>query len=129
MAQIAPLWVGQHAESTVTDGAIAMLVALQVQTDRVPLHQAGAALAGALVERGHEIGIVYFHDAGVRVVDPVIAVLWSSLVSDDARLLVCSTGLASRGLQSDLMPAGFQSAGLGQAFDQMLGAHRCITIR
>ena len=106
-----------------------MQIAMQVQTGNMSLHQAGAALAAALLERGHQISAVYFHDDGVQVVDPAFAHVWSSVAKSGALLLVCSTGLANRDIGAEQVTGVFCTAGLAQFFDQVLAAHRCITIR
>lgn len=106
-----------------------MQVVMQVQTDNGSLQRAGAALATALLARGHDIPLVYFHDDGVRVVEPAVARLWSKVADAGGALLICSTGLTHRDIDPEQVPGDFQPAGLAQFFDQALTANRCITIR
>lgn len=106
-----------------------MQIAMQVQTGSMSLQQAGAALAAALLERGHQVPAVYFHDDGVQVVESTFAHVWSTVARSGGLLLVCSTGLANRDIGGEQVTGDFRAAGLAQFFDHVLAAHRCITIR
>ncbi|MDP6258629.1 MAG: sulfurtransferase complex subunit TusD [Rhodospirillales bacterium] len=91
----------------------------------------------AAIEKGHEIVRVFFYHDGVnnsnKLADPPsddrnLVKLWSDLAAEHGvELIVCVAAAMRRGINDDLLAAGFKISGLGQLVEAGIIGDRLVT--
>ena len=91
----------------------------------------------AALEKGHEIVRVFFYHDGVnnsnKQADPPsddrnLVTLWSELGQEHGvELVVCVAAAMRRGINDDLLAAGFKISGLGQLVEAGIIGDRLVT--
>ena len=91
----------------------------------------------AAIEKGHEIVRVFFYHDGVnnsnKLADPPsddrnLVKLWSDLAAEHGvELIVCVVAAMRRGINDDLLAAGFKISGLGQLVEAGIIGDRLVT--
>ncbi|NQV84364.1 MAG: sulfurtransferase complex subunit TusD [Rhodospirillales bacterium] len=103
-------------------------------------HQASDSayqFASAALKKGHEITRVFFYHDGVnnstKLADPPsddrsLVKLWSEMAEKHGvELIVCVAAAMRRGINDDVLEAGFQISGLGQLIEAGIEADRLVT--
>ena len=100
-----------------------------------------AAFVGQLLEAGHDLACVFFHDAGVLTGlnaseapqdEADVRDSWTQLAQDrGARLIACVASAARHGVASEAVPgrlaAGFEIGGLGELVEASAVSDRLLT--
>jgi|TARA_B100000315_G_scaffold249756_1_gene281476 tRNA 2-thiouridine synthesizing protein D len=91
----------------------------------------------AAIEKGHEIVRVFFYHDGVgnanKLADPPsddrnLVSLWSQLAEEHGvEMVVCVAAAMRRGINDELLAAGFKISGLGQLVEAGIIGDRLVT--
>jgi tRNA 2-thiouridine synthesizing protein D len=92
--------------------------------------------ASAALKKGHKITRVFFYHDGVnnstKFADPPsddrnLVKLWSEMAEkNNVKLIVCVAAAMRRGINNEVLEAGFQISGLGQLIEAGIEADRLV---